>query len=138
MAALNHGRRRFHKEEIHMHGYANGDMRGACSGVAGGIVARSEASLQARAAPTSVDPHALSTLFQAADSNMLLAHSLADRLQKAMDFICGQEPNTKAESMGGQEVTSAALDMLNEKQRLTWLALDRLDTQVRRLERVVG
>lgn len=75
----------------------------------------------------------------AVDSNLTLAVSLADRLQKAMDYILNSEPEKVAEGQKGLSGPPVGwLDAVNDKNRLVYSQLDRIDTQLRRLEGVVG
>lgn len=106
--------------------HANGDARGAAAAV--------HAS---RAVEPIPDPYKLSSVVGALDANLSSAYALVQRMQKAMDFICGPQPQPAPPVSDVPEYVSA-LDVVNEKQRLLWLALDQLDTEVRRLERVVG
>jgi hypothetical protein len=105
----------------------NGDMSGAMHGVA----------QKYSEAPTALDEHKLSTVVAMLDDNLVRACVLGQRLRKAMDYVCGQSPQA-VPIKDAAPAPEAALDIIAFKQRLLFDALDVIDAESRRLERVVG
>jgi hypothetical protein len=105
----------------------NGDMRGAMHAVAE----------KYQETPTALDEHKLSTVVAMLDDNLVRACMLGLRLRKAMDYICGPTPQV-APIKDAAPAPEATLDIIAFKQRLLFDALDVIDAESRRLERVVG